>query len=227
MIRIINAIAVTVISFGIYAGVRLYQYETTPVPQNNIPPINKKIEPPKEVPKSFAWKKLSKLEMIDSSDVVVEEHINQILNRNKYKCMGMTRDVYVTSISSAVLNHTKGNIKLALWVTAMAQVESSYRLTADPKVSSARGFLQVIPRYHKKELAKAGITSEDLYTDPSKSIKAGIIVFQKYLAIEHGNYQKATRRYRGLSVPEKEQQRYYTAIKNIYNKLLDDLHEYA
>ena len=63
----------------------------------------------------------------------------------------------------------------------MAQVESSYRITADPKISNARGFLQVIPYWHKKTLLKAGISVEDLYTNPQKSVLAGVLVFQKYL----------------------------------------------
>ena len=230
MIKVLNLLGVAAMAFSIYRGVELYNMptENTVVVEHKMEvKENTKINPPKEDPKSFDPKLISRLEMIDSSDIVVEEHINQILDQSKYNCMGKDRDDYVCAFSSSVLNHTKGDLKLALWVTAMAQVESSYRLSADPKISTAKGFLQVIYRYHKKELSKAGITEEDLRSNPEKSIRAGIIVFNKYLKIERNNYRKATRRYRGLSVSEEEQTRYYNAIKRVYNKLLDDLHEYA
>ena len=229
MIKILNVIGISALVFAMYSGYNLYSYvpeDTANVERRMEVKEQKKLEVPAPKPKSFDSKIISRMEMIDSSDVVLEDHINSILDKSRYGCMGKDRDEYVSSISSSVLSYTKGNIKLALWVTSMAQVESSYRLNANPKVSTARGFMQVIPRYHP-ELAKAGINSKDLSTDPAKSIKAGVIVFNKYLRIEKGNYKKATRRYRGLSVTEEEQQKYYNAILSVYNKLLDDLHEYA
>lgn len=230
MLKILNAIGIGALVFAMYSGYTLYNY----VPEN-VAKIERKmemreqtkLETPAPSPRSFDQKKLARLEMIDSSDIVVEDHIVSVLERNKYSCMGLDRDDYASAFSSSVLRHTGGDIKLALWLTAMAQVESSYRLTADPKVSSARGFLQVIYRYHAKDLTKANISKDELSSNPSKSIKAGVIVFQKYLKLEKGNYRKATARYRGLSVPQSEQDRYYKAISKVYNKLVDDLKEYA
>ena len=216
--------------FGIYRGVELY----TMPPENTISVERKmrvnekrKDTPPKEAPKSFDQKKLARMEMLESSDLVLEDHIVSVLEQNKYSCMGKNREEYAIEISSSILAYTKGNIQLALWVAAMAQVESSYRLNADPKISNARGFLQVIPKWHRKTLAKAGITARELSTNPAKSIMAGVLVFKQYLDREHGNYKNATRRYRGLNESEESQSKYYNSILKIYNKLLDELRMYA
>ena len=224
---------VLVISFGINSGLELYNLVTNQSAtvvakiENRKPPEPKeKLVPPKPLPR-IDKKVLAKMKMLDFSDLVLERHISRVLDINKYKPHGLEREEYICSISSSLLQHTKGDLRLALWLAAMAQVESSYRLSADPKVSSARGFLQVIYRYHQRELSKQGISKEDLYTNPSKSILAGLIVFKKYLAIEHGDYQLALRRYRGLSVSEKEQLRYYTAVKKIYTKLYKELEMFA
>ena len=232
MIKVLNSIGVSAMVFAIYNCFVLF-YPVVEVKKDEVKverkmeiKENKKIEVPPPSQKSFDQKLLARYEMIDSSDIALENHIISVLDRSKYKCMGRDKEEYVSAISSAILYHTKGNIKLAFWVAAMAQVESSYRLNANPKISTARGFLQVIPRYHP-ELAKAGITSEDLSTDPAKSIRAGILVFQKYLKVEHGNFKQATARYRGLSVTPEEQARYYKAISKVYNKLVEDLKQYA
>ena len=231
MVKLLNSIGLSALVYGIYLGISLF---TPNLPKDNaikenhkVVKENKRLIPPKEAPKAFNPKVISKLEMIDSSDIIIEDHITSILEKSKYGCLGKSRKAYAADFSSSVLNHSKGDMKLALWITAMAQVESSYRINADPRVSSARGYLQVIYRYHQKELSKAGISKEDLSTSPSKSIHAGIIVFRKYLKLEHGNYRFATDRYRGLSVPKKERDRYYAAISAIYDKLLKELNEYA
>lgn len=233
MLKFLNFIGVSSAVVAIFTSVSLFNPTCEVAKQEKIKVERKmelkeerKINPPKETPKSFDPKVISRLEMIDSSDIMLENHIVSVLEKSRYSCVGKNRDEYVSDISSAILNHTKGNLKLALWVTAMAQTESSFRINANPKVSTARGFLQVIPRYHP-ELAKVGITTEDLYTNPSKSIQAGVIVFQKYLKIEKGDFKKATARYRGLSVTPVEQERYYKAISKVYNKLIEDLKEYA
>ena len=72
-------------------------------------------------------------------------------------------------------------------------------------------------------LAKNGITKEDLSSDVNKSVYAGILVFNSYLRIEKGNYQRALRRYRSLSASEAEQVAYYRAINSVFLKLKGDL----
>lgn len=227
MFRIINTLVTIVVSLGIFSGVQLYQYETTPVPQKNVPPIVKKIEPPKEAPKLLNQKLVSKYEFIDSLDKAFSEHISTIISKSHYNCMGKDKRDYVESITSALLHHTNGNLELALWVASMAYTESSFRLNADPKTSSARGFLQVIYKYHERELKKAGISREDLSSNPSKSIQAGILVFQRYLRIEHGDYVRATRRYRGLSVTERQQRAYLNSILRKKKEFQIVLNQYA
>ena len=230
MLKVLNFLGISALVFSIYTGCVLFN-TNLPKDANKVKRMEvkeeKKIETPPPSPKSFDQKLLSKYAMIDSSDVVLESHINSVLDKNRYGCMGKDRYEYVTSISSSILNYTHGDLKMALWVAAMAQIESSYRLSADPKVSSAKGFLQVIFRYHKKELLKVGINEYDLNTDPVKSIRAGILVFSKYLKIEHGDFRLATDRYRGLSVPKKERDRYYNLIHAVYSKLLKEVQEYA
>lgn len=231
MIRVLNFIGMFTLAFGIYRGVELYnmplENSVVTVERKMAVKEQKKLEVPAPKPKSFDQQKISRMEMIESSDLVVEDHIISVLDTSRYSCLGQSPDEYAAAFSSAVLRHTGGDIKLALWLTAMAQVESSYRLNADPKISSARGFLQVIYKYHAKELSKAGISKDELAKNPSKSIYAGVLVFRKYLKVEHGNYKRATARYRGLSVPQSEQDHYYKAISKVYNKLLEDLKEYA
>lgn len=230
MLKILNVVGISAMVFALYSGYNIYSYipeEVAKVERKMEVKEEKKITPPKELPKAFDPKVISRMEMIESSDLVLEDHIVSVLEKNKYSCMGKNRDEYAIEISSSILSYTKGNIQLALWVTAMAQVESSYRLNADPKISNARGFLQVIPKWHRKTLAKAGITEKELSTNPAKSIMAGVLVFKQYLDREHGNYKNATRRYRGLNESEESQTKYYNSILKIYNKLLDELHMYA
>ena len=206
MLKILNFVGISAMVFAIYSGYNIYSYipeEVAKVERKMEVKEESKINPPKEQPKvkTFDPQKISRMEMIESSDLVVEDHIISVLDTSRYSCLGQSPDDYAAAFSSAVLRHTGGDIKLALWLTAMAQVESSYRLNADPKISSARGFLQVIYKYHAKELSKAGISKDELAKNPSKSIYAGVLVFRKYLKVERGNYKRATARYRGLSVP--------------------------
>lgn len=158
--------------------------------------------------------------------MVIADHINSFLLRN-YSFGGMSRDEYVAAIAEAAVLHTD-SIEKALWIVSMMQTESSFRLSARPGKStnsSARGFLQVIWRYHGTMLSKHGISKEDLATDISKSVKAGVLVFEVYLKQEKGDFKKALRRYRSLSATEAEQKAYYNAINSVFQKLKGDLKE--
>lgn len=158
--------------------------------------------------------------------MVIADHINSFLLRN-YSFGGMSRDEYVAAIAEAAVLHTD-SIEKALWIVSMMQTESSFRLSARPGKStnsSARGFLQVIWRYHGTMLSKHGISKEDLATDISQSVKAGVLVFEVYLKQEKGNFKRALRRYRSLSATEAEQKAYYNAINSVFLKLKGDLKE--
>ena len=158
--------------------------------------------------------------------MVIADHINSFLLRN-YSFGGMSRDEYVAAIAEAAVLHTD-SIEKALWIVSMMQTESSFRLSARPGKStnsSARGFLQVIWRYHGTMLSKHGISKEDLATDISKSVKAGVLVFEVYLKQEKGDFKRALRRYRSLSATEAEQKAYYNAINSVFQKLKGDLKE--
>lgn len=162
----------------------------------------------------------------DMAQKVIYDHINSYLLKG-YTFNGMTRDDYIQAIAEACVIHSD-SVEKALWVASMIQKESSYRISAKPGKatnSSARGFIQVIWRYHGKMLAKNGISKSDLDSDISKSVKAGILVFDYYLRLEKGNFKKALRRYRGLSTSESEQQYYYNYISTVYQKLQKDFKE--
>lgn len=219
MIKVISALAVLISIF-----LSSFNLEISIKPQE--PPQEvKRIIPPQ--PKPMNAKLVAKLELLDNMDMPFQEHIENVLIKNRYNCMGKPREKYASEIASAILKHTDGDIDLATWIASIMYVESSYRLTADPKVSTAKGLLQVIYRYHRWDLEKSGITREDLYTNPSKSVKAGIIVFKKYLKTEKGNYERATRRYRGLSVSEKQQRAYLNGIKRKKKELMNIIRQYA
>lgn len=162
----------------------------------------------------------------DVAQKVIANHISGYLLKG-YSFKGMPREGYIKAIAEACVVNSD-SIEKALWVASMIQKESSYRICAKPgktSNSSARGFIQVIWRYHGAMLQKHGISKADLDSDISKSVQAGILVFDYYLRLEHGDFRKALRRYRGLSVTEKEQNYYYKYISSVYNKLQKDLKE--
>lgn len=221
--------------FGVNSGLDLYKLVTAQpeqtvvfnVKQRKPPEQKEKLVPPNPTPRMLNTKLVAKQELLDLVDKAFEDHIKSVLVRNKYQCIGRSREEYAAELTSALLSHTKGNLKLATWLASMAYVESSYRLTADPKISTAKGILQVIYKYHSAELSKAGITRTDLYTNPSKSILAGVLVFSRYLKIEHGDYVLATRRYRGLSVSEAQQRAYLNAIRRKQKEIQLLINQYA
>lgn len=219
MIKVVSALAVLISVF-----LSSFNLEISIKPQEPPQEVKKIIPPP---PKPMNSKLVSKLELLDNIDKPFQEHIENVLLKNKYSCLGKSREAYASEITAALLRHCDGNLDLATWIASMAYVESSFRITADPKVSTARGLLQVIYHYHKWDLSKLGITREDLYTSPSQSIKAGIVVFKKYLKAEKGDYVKATRRYRGLSATEKQQRAYLNGIRRKRKELLNIIQQYA
>ena len=157
---------------------------------------------------------------------VIESHISSYLLKG-YSFNNMDRDEYIKAIAEACIIHSD-SIEKAFWIASMIQKESSYRISAKPGKStnsSARGFIQVIWRYHSNMLKKNNISKFDLDTDIEKSVKAGILVFNYYLRLERGDFRKALRRYRGLSVTEKEQNYYYNYISSVYSKLQKDFKE--
>lgn len=157
---------------------------------------------------------------------VIENHISSYLLKG-YSFNNMSRDDYIESIAEACVVNSD-SIEKAFWIASMIQKESSYRISAKPGKStnsSARGFIQVIWRYHGNMLQKHDITKSDLDTDIEKSVKAGILVFNHYLRMEKGDFRRALKRYRGLSVSEKEQNYYFNYINSVYIKLQKDMEE--
>ena len=155
---------------------------------------------------------------------ILSNHIDGFLLRS-YNCEGQERKEYIRAIAEALVAHSD-NLDKALWVCGMMQTESSYRLSAKPgkaSNSSARGFLQVIWRYHGGMLSKKGIRREDLSTDIGKSVLAGVLVFDQYLRREKGDFRLALRRYRSLSASEAEQRAYYKSVNSVFLKLKEDL----
>ena len=179
---------------------------------------------PKRMPKNPGGNTPSPRKAKDVAQKVLAKHINSFLLRN-YNCEGMKREEYVRDLAEAILLHS-GDINRAFWFCGMAQTESSYRLSAKPgrrTNSSARGYLQVIWRYHGGMLSKNGIRREDLSTDIGKSVLAGVLVFNQYLRREKGDFRLALRRYRSLSASEAEQQAYYKSVSSVFLKLKEDL----
>lgn len=228
-LHLLGAMALLAAVFG---GTQLYRQLTVENPQYL--EVAKLVEDfnraPKKMPRNPQNQPSPRAEEknISADDVaavnVIRDHINGFLLRS-YNCGGMTREEYVAAIAEALVLHCDSSEK-ALWVCGMMQTESSFRLSAKPGKStnsSARGFLQVIWRYHGKMLAKHGISREDLSTDIGKSVQAGVLVFDQYLRREKGDFQKALRRYRSLSASEAEQQAYFKSVNSVFLKLKGDL----
>ena len=220
-----GVIALLLVGVGVYYLDR-WMYFTPEEPSIVKEIINIKDNAESDDVKSLNQKEDVKPSEDDMAQKVIYDHINSYLLKG-YTFNGMTRDDYIQAIAEACVIHSD-SVEKALWVASMIQKESSYRISAKPGKktnSSARGFIQVIWRYHGSMLQKHDIAKADLDTDISKSIKAGILVFDYYLRLEKGNFKKALRRYRGLSTSESEQQYYYNYISTVYQKLQKNFKE--
>lgn len=165
-----------------------------------------------------------------AAKVVIANHIETVLLKS-YKRFGGKADraEYIRAIAEALVDSTK-SVEESFWICGMMQTESSFRLSAKPgksSNSSARGFLQVITRYHGDVLNPANITKKDLETDIEKSVLGGVLVFHKYRYTRRGErtVAEATRRYRSLAVSETEQQRYFNSANKVFQKLMKDFKE--
>ena len=161
---------------------------------------------------------------------VIANHINGFLLKSYKGFGGKSRTEYINAIAETLVSSTKSTEE-AFWLCGMMQSESSFRLVARPGKStnsSARGFLQVITRYHGDVLNPAGISKYDLETDIEKSVLGGVLVFQKYRYPRRGGertLREATRRYRSLSASEAEQTAYFNAARTVFQKLMKDFKE--
>ena len=172
--------------------------------------------------------------LVVSDDVVARQvianHIEGFLLKSYKGFGGKSRTEYINAIAETLVSSTKSKEE-AFWLCGMMQSESSFRLVARPGKStnsSARGFLQVITRYHGDVLNPAGISKYDLETDIEKSVLGGVLVFQKYRYPRRGGertLREATRRYRSLSASEAEQTAYFNAARTVFQKLMKDFKE--
>ena len=175
-----------------------------------------------------------KKKLVVSDDVaaqqVIANHIEGFLLKSYKGFGGKSRSEYINVIAETLVEYSK-TTEEAFWLCGMMQTESSYRLVARPGKStnsSARGFLQVIARYHGDVLNPAGISKVDLETDIEKSVLGGILVFHKYRYPKRGGKRtiaEATRCYRSKSASEFEQRRYYNAADQVFQKLMKDFKE--
>ena len=162
--------------------------------------------------------------------MVIASHIDGFLLKSYKGFGGKSRSEYINVIAETLVSSSK-NPEEAFWLCGMMQSESSFRLVARPGKStnsSARGFLQVITRYHGDVLNPAGISKYDLETDIEKSVLGGVLVFQKYRYPRRGGertLREATRRYRSLSASEAEQTAYFNAARTVFQKLMKDFKE--
>ncbi len=175
-----------------------------------------------------------KKKLVVSDDVVARQviasHIDGFLLKSYKGFGGKSRTEYINVIAETLVSSTKSTEE-AFWLCGMMQSESSFRLVARPGKStnsSARGFLQVITRYHGDVLNPAGITKYDLESDIKKSVLGGVLVFHKYRYPKRGGERtiaEATRCYRSKSASEFEQRRYYNAADRVFQKLLKEFKE--
>lgn len=189
---------------------------------------SKDINPPLHGPEG------GKKELAVSDDVVarqvIADHIDDFLPKSYKGFGGKSRTEYINVIAETLVSSTKSTEE-AFWLCGMMQSESSFRLIARPgrsTNSSARGFLQVITRYHGDVLNPAGISKKDLETDIEKSVLGGVLVFHKYRYPKRGGertLRDATRRYRSLSASEAEQTAYFNAARSVFQKLMKDFKE--
>ena len=222
-----GVVALLLASSGVYLLDKwLYTEPSKPSIVKELENVKDNAESDDIVPPVLNQKEDVKLSDDDVAQRVIEDHIGGYLLKG-YSFNGMSREDYIKAIAEACVVNSD-SIEKALWIASMIQKESSYRICAKPGKatnSSARGFIQVIWRYHGKMLANHDISKSDLDTDIEKSVKAGILVFDYYLKIEKGDFRKALRRYRGLSTSEKEQEYYYRYINTVFLKLKNDFKE--
>lgn len=82
-------------------------------------------------------------------------------------------------------------------VAAQIHRESSFRANLVSK-ANAKGCMQVIYKYHKKDLKDAGISEKDLLTIKG-GIQAGCIVLSKYIDMTNGDIHSALMWYVGYN----------------------------
>lgn len=189
--------------------------------------VSKDLTPPPPEPEKEKRKPLAD---DVAARMVIADHIEGFLLKSYKGFGGKSRAEYINVIAETLVSSTK-TVEEAFWLCGMMQSESSFRLAAKPGKStnsSARGFLQVITRYHGDVLNPAGISKYDLETDIEKSVLGGVLVFQKYRYPKRGGertIRDATRRYRSLSASEAEQTAYYNAASSVFQKLMKDFKE--
>ncbi len=83
----------------------------------------------------------------------------------------------------------------ATLVLAIVAVESSYQPHAVNTVSGARGLMQVLPRWHRREVERIGGTAALFHIKPN--IDVGTAILAKYLKWERGRLAPALGRYWG------------------------------
>lgn len=159
--------------------------------------------------------------------IVIKNYIRHILRNSRYQFGEMTREDYCTAIAEAVLRNTS-DIDEAFWFTGLVKTESTFMISARPPKStnsSARGFCQIIWRYHGTFLTKHGISKDDLENNIDKSIRAGILVFRQYQARKstNGKRELALRLYRSNAATEQQQQAYLHSITAVVNRLTKEL----
>ena len=164
---------------------------------------------------------------VDIAKKIIKNYIREVLRSSKYKFKDMSREEYITAIAEAVINETD-DVEEAFWFTGLINTESTFKINNRPAKStnsSARGFCQIIWRYHGEFLQKHGISREELETDIPKSIRAGVLVFRQYQKRKStgGCREKAVRLYRSLSATESEQAAYLRSIKRVSDMLTKDL----
>lgn len=81
-------------------------------------------------------------------------------------------------------------------ILGVIDVESTFQYNPVNKLSSAKGLMQVIARYHPEEVSAIKAKNLELHSVEG-SIEAGVLVLSKYLAAQKGNLSRALQAYNG------------------------------
>ena len=85
-------------------------------------------------------------------------------------------------------------------VLAVAAIESKFKAQAVNSVSGAAGLMQVLPRYHQRQVTEAGGEPSMLLIAPN--INVGTAILAEYLAAEAGDIEGALGHYVGSATAE-------------------------
>lgn len=157
-------------------------------------------------------------------ETVLPKNANEAVAMNVFSLYSYIREVNPgLSPNSALIQacsilHYSGECGLPVsLVVGVAQTESNFRPEAVSS-ANARGVMQVMWKYHSRELSVRGISSENGLHDPEYGIMAGTLVLSKYMKNEQSMagalaryYGTLSERYTGITLAHKHAYELYSS----------------